>query len=273
MANERPFYVIAHRCNNSGDIEKALTKGANAFECDVHYGEKDDNWCVNHDGYRPNHSITIEDWLTEAYENQKNNMCFLYLDIKSQSFLGNLIDHVHKCTKKYIDERKRPIYIIYSIDKLDKAKSLFKENVNKLMSWEGFTVDYNNDPDEVNRCFAEIRISGNNEFNRFFYGNGVTALVPDSEKMHKNLRRACELRDSDDIIKKTYIWTIEKESTALKYLEIGVDAIMTNAGGGDVPRDKIQNIFDAINEYNKKTSDTHVRLATICDDPFTVFKP
>lgn len=276
MTKERPLYLIAHRCNNKGDITNALALGANAFECDVRYGEKDNDWCVNHDAYRPKVSIRLCEWLEEAYNiDDKGQMCFLLLDIKNPDYLNNLIDYVHQHTNDLIEKRGKAIAVLYSIANLDTAKELFAKNVSFLKEWEGITVDYKNDPREVNNYYVEIqedeRKKGR-EFNRFLYGNGITAALPDTEALRKSLALAGELRDKKQVIKKTYIWTIEKQSTAEKYLEIGVDGILTNAGGGDVPRNKIQNIINAMKEHNQKYPDKKVRKATTDDNLFAVFR-
>ncbi len=271
MANARPFYIISHRCNDKNCIKDSLKEGANAFECDLHYGKRKNKWVVNHDGYFPNLSITLEDWINEAYDNQNDNLCFLYLDIKSYTHLDSLIEHVHDCANKHIQSGKKPIKIIYSIASLDDAMEQFKENISKFDEWEGITVDYNNNPTDVNTFYKALRNSEKEQgrnFERFFYGNGITAACPDTEKMRKNLRSACELRDKDKVIKKTFIWTIEKKDTAKTYLDIGVDAIMTNV----VSRNHIDNIYKAIEEHNN-SSENQVRLATTADDLFTVFTP
>lgn len=275
MTNQRPFYLMAHRCNNSGDIKNALQKGANAIECDVQYGEDDNNWCVNHDGYRPKYSMMLKDWLKEAYDQSDNvNFCFIYLDIKSPEYLQNLINYVHNNTADFLEKGKRPIAIIYCISSIEKAKEPFTSCASILRDTEGFTVDMFNNPDEVKECFQNIINSEKakgNSFNRFFYGQGIEAGMPDTKARREKVKKACDIRDKDGVFKKVYTWTIEKESTALKYLEIGVDGIMTNAGGGDCPRDKIANIKEAIEEYNKEKCVVHVRLAVASDKMFEVF--
>lgn len=274
MANQRPFYVIAHRCNNSGDIKKTLERGANAVECDVHWGEGN-RWCVNHNGFLPLSSMMLDKWLEEAYsDDTKEKLCFIYLDVKSTEKLSDLVNYVHESTTSLIEKTNRRIPIIYSIDNLKTAEKQFLDNAPKLEEWEGFTTDYDNDPYDVNAQFLYIQWKtglGSSQFSRFIFSDGISAGCADREKMHKKFIEACNFRDEEKHFKKTCIWTLEKEDTAKIYLEIGVDAIMTNAGGGDVSRDKISNILDAIKSYNEEHPSMQVRMATPNDNLFEVF--
>lgn len=277
MAKERPFFLIAHRCNNKGDVEMALAKGANAFECDVRYGKKKEDWCVNHDAYRPKVSMSLCNWLKEVYQiDDKGKICFLMLDVKSTDYLDKLISYVHEHTDELITERGKPIPVVYSIARLKTAKKLLPDKIASITDWEGVSVDYGNDPTKVNKFFCEIQKKmyeeGRKEFGNFIYGDGINAGFADTEERRKRLKSAGTLRDTQQVIKKTYTWTIEKQSTAERYLDIGVDGILTNAGGGDVPRDRIKNIINAIKAHNKNHPDKKVRYATATDNVFEVFK-
>ena len=49
LASKKPFYAIAHRCNNVGAINQAVNDGANAFEMDL-TSETNGGWWASHDG-------------------------------------------------------------------------------------------------------------------------------------------------------------------------------------------------------------------------------
>jgi hypothetical protein len=271
--SEKSFYVIAHHCNNRGDIEKVLKKGANAIECDVSYGEKDDKWCVNHDGYYPKSSMMLDEWFEEIYNApHRNRLCFVYLDIKSKTHLDNLISSVHLCTKKFIEKEGRiPVPVIYSIDDFKVAEKQFLATAGSLKNWEGFNVDFENDPDTVNDKYKKIieheKVEGRS-FNRFFYSDGISVLSDKS--VRRRVARGCQLRDCEQVFKKIFSWTIDKESTALEYLHIGVDGIMTDAGTW-LSIDCIDNILNAINVHNKTYPENAVRIATPDDNLFEVY--
>ncbi|KAG9499625.1 hypothetical protein J7337_008084 [Fusarium musae] len=48
-AIKKPFYAIAHRCNNMGAVQRAVKDGANAIEMDL-FSEGKDGWWASHDG-------------------------------------------------------------------------------------------------------------------------------------------------------------------------------------------------------------------------------
>ncbi len=256
---KRPIYLIAHRCNNSKDIHNALQSGANAVECDIRCDAPGNDWIVHHDGYFPERSLSLRTWLSEAAAAAKvfkDRFCLIYLDIKNPEYIESL----HEYVNKYFEQtRMEKVRIIYSTAKIEDAEK-FALIAKKLNSWEGMTIDYEDDPAEVQEFFLSIGVE------RFWYSNGINAAVSDYSALRETLKKAGELRDTEKQIKKTCIWTIEKPATASEYLyDELVDGIMTNAGGGDLRRDSIAEILDVVN------ASEIARLAVSTDDPFACF--
>lgn len=76
----------------------------------------------------------------------------------------------------------------------------------------------------------------------------------------KELKARVEYRDNGNYFNKVYAWTVDKQNTALKYLNIGLDGIIANYPG---------RVNKAIAQFNEKKSEHQkVKLATLDDNPF-----
>ncbi|MBP1669234.1 MAG: hypothetical protein H6Q21_1600 [Bacteroidetes bacterium] len=91
--------------------------------------------------------------------------------------------------------------VIYSVPDTVEAKA-FDEIKNTLSANEGFAIDYENSPGDVQRFFEEHEIQNG------WYGSGINAAFPDSEDHRNALKTAGLMRNLDKTIKKTYICTI-----------------------------------------------------------------
>lgn len=252
----RPIYIIGHRCNDLDDIDLAIERGANALEIDIQYDDNNRKFYVNHDFAN---GKTIEQWLDKANEAANkfgDDFALIYFDIKekTQNNLNKFIETVHNhCISQ------KNLYYVYSVATLDGAHQ-FKDCFSTLTVREGFCIDYENNAQEVCSFFK------NNGIQRCWFGNGINAGGVITDNIRKSLQTAAYYRTQGDI-QKTMIWTLEKKSTAEEFLKSGykVDAIMTNCGGGDFPRDYIQNILEAFYDLN---IDNGLRMATRQDNPF-----
>jgi len=76
----------------------------------------------------------------------------------------------------------------------------------------------------------------------------------------KELKARVKYRDNGNYFSKVYAWTVDKQTTALKYLNIGLDGIIANYPGG---------VNKAIAQFNENKSEYQkVKLATLDDNPF-----
>ena len=75
------------------------------------------------------------------------------------------------------------------------------------------------------------------------------------------LKTEVKYRDSGNFFSKVYAWTLDKQSTAVKYLKIHLDGVITNFPG---------QVNKAIAQYNRNrgAGEDRVRLATLNDNPF-----
>ena len=76
----------------------------------------------------------------------------------------------------------------------------------------------------------------------------------------KELKARVKYRDNGNYFSKVYAWSVDKQKTALKYLNIGLDGIIANYPG---------NVNKAIAQFNENKSEHQkVKLATLDDNPF-----
>ena len=76
----------------------------------------------------------------------------------------------------------------------------------------------------------------------------------------KELKARVKYRINGNYFSKVYAWTVDKQKTALKYLNIGLDGIIANYPG---------RVNKAIAQFNENKSEHQkVKLATLDDNPF-----
>jgi hypothetical protein len=248
---KRPVYVIGHRCNDPEDIHKALENKANAVECDI-WIDEDDVWWVDHDKFR---TTKLSDWLREAKkvaDSHGENFALIIFDIKTVRKLGLLKTAINSILPA-------DLHVVYSVPDTVEAIA-FDEIKNTLSAHEGFAIDYENSPGDVQRFFEE------HEIRNGWYGNGINAAFPDSEDHRNELKTAGLMRNLDKTIKKTYIWTIELKETMGSYLYIAdVDGMITNCGALFRP-DFVYHAREIID------NSLVLRMATRKDNAFEVFE-
>ncbi|KAM0544707.1 hypothetical protein ACHAPJ_011694 [Fusarium lateritium] len=78
----KPFYAIAHRCNDMGAVQRAVNDGANAIEMDL-FAESD-GWWASHDGPSKNGNKATEIFNAIAGHRKAGKpITFVWLDIKN----------------------------------------------------------------------------------------------------------------------------------------------------------------------------------------------
>ncbi|PNP79419.1 hypothetical protein FNYG_07254 [Fusarium nygamai] len=82
-AAKKPFYAIAHRCNNISAVQHAVNDGANAIEMDL-FSEGEDGWWASHDGPSKNGNRAKEMFHTiAAHRKAGKPITFVWLDFKN----------------------------------------------------------------------------------------------------------------------------------------------------------------------------------------------
>ncbi|KAH6876393.1 phospholipase D [Thelonectria olida] len=81
-ASKKPFYAIAHRCNNVGAIQRAVDDGANAIEMDLYAEET--GWWASHDGPSKNgDKARVMFNAVAGHRKAGKPITFVWLDIKN----------------------------------------------------------------------------------------------------------------------------------------------------------------------------------------------
>ncbi len=222
----RPFYIIAHRCNDLDEIDEALQAGANTIECDVRYGRCgwippflgiDYDWYVDHDGIYP-WSTKLSDWLDRAKQcadHYGQQFALIYFDIKTPMRLGKLRSRARS-------KLPADLNLLFSTADWD-DRSAFDEIIGDLRYNEGVAIDEDNHPMRIQRYFADKKLVSN-----FWYGNG-TVVWGHGPNVKPSVKKACRLRDSQRKIKKVCVWTLAKLTSILEYICCAhVDGVMIN---------------------------------------------
>lgn len=82
-AVKKPFYAIAHRCNDINAVQRAVNDGANALEMDL-FSESKDGWWASHDGPSKNGNRAKEMFDTIASHHKAGKaITFVWLDLKN----------------------------------------------------------------------------------------------------------------------------------------------------------------------------------------------
>jgi hypothetical protein len=84
-ASKKPFYAIAHRCNNVGAIQRAVNDGANAIEMDLY--SEDSGWWASHDGPSKNgDKARVMFDAIAGHRKAGKPLTFVWLDIKNPDY-------------------------------------------------------------------------------------------------------------------------------------------------------------------------------------------
>jgi glycerophosphoryl diester phosphodiesterase len=217
---QRPFYIIAHRVNDTVSISRVITEGANAIECDVRH--VDGRFIVSHNWPDLN-PVDLEAYLQSIAATARNNnrLALVIFDCKENSptlavpFLEAIRNHL---------TNQISLNVLISIASYDDRQFL-ASLAGQLSAREAVAIDQDDDPARVSGFFQGLRIQNH------AYGNGIAAVlwenpfapnVPPSIMeaiAHKALRRG---------IRFVYVWTLDDKGSMRDYLRMGVDGIMTN---------------------------------------------
>lgn len=207
----RSVYLVAHRANDPEDIAAAISRGANAVECDCRRN------VVDHDGSFP-WSTNLSRWLAAAASAalRHPNFSLIYVDVKDVESIQTIAD-------KFRNIIPSDLNILYNIADFSDRENL-RNIAGSLLPNEGLCIDEHDNPSEVNEFFSNIRVS------RGWYGNGVFVAGPPWELpvIESSIRRGIGIRNSGGSIKKVAVWTLARPESMRRFIDIGVDAILVN---------------------------------------------
>lgn len=247
---QRPVYLIAHRCNDPEDIEKALSQGANAIECDLRWDAANNYWKVDHD-ILADWSTKLSDWLDaakKAADKHGDKFALIVFDIKTPEQLPNLLNTAREALPDDLN-------LLFSTASYE-DRGCFDPILNSLRKNEGVAIDEHNNPQEVKEHFTSKGVTN------FWYGNGITGLgLPLlGPNVWPSAKKAAKMRDHDQAIKKVYVWTVATDESIGEYLSIArVDGVMVNTPKLQEAKKILNAAWDA-------------RLAERADNAFQAFK-
>lgn len=256
---QRPIYVIAHRVNDVDTIDKALSLGANAVECDIRFwrpGGKIE-FVVDHDAVVPGHSTKLSDWLVAAKKAAEKHKHFalIYFDMKVNEIDANAPLELLRQARAVLPADFPLIFSTASFEK----RAFFDRIKDNLGPKDGLAIDEDKDPDRVQRYFRDELKTKNH-----WYGYGTFAGGID--RVESYIRKGIEVRDKEGGIKKVCVWTLERDSSIERYIkDFQVDALIVNVAHSlPLHSSPVPSAVKFANKYG--------RLATRNDDPFVVYK-
>ena len=220
---KRPFYAIAHHCNQVAQLQKAFDGGANAIECDI---EWDGALWVRHPRVlkEPLPSGTPFDQylpaLCEVADEPGERFALLIFDIKPTMQR----DHVTELWSRVHGELAvaRNLNVLFTVPELERAQ-VFDGMAAALGERESLGVDEEDEPERVSSYFAGANIA------RGCYGNGIDSGLPHlGDSLEESIRRAVAIRDGAGSFTFVYRWTINTQEAMRRYLDLKVDGLVTD---------------------------------------------
>jgi glycerophosphoryl diester phosphodiesterase len=266
---QRPFYLIAHQCNDISDIGGALAAGANGIELDVHWesvGGEAASWWVYHDDVTSPSYTRLSGWLDEAKKQadaQGQQFALIYYDIKTP-------DTDQLSTLRDLTRSKLPIdlNVLYSTAQIpgtidlnsssSPAPDHFKDLAPGQRFNEGMAIDSQNDCVAVAKYFTGLGVMN------YWYGDGISSLTPGFlTAVESSVQSGVSARDKFNEIKKVYVWTLADSDSIKSYLDMGVDAILVEAN--PLGSFTATNIVATVKQVDGRSD---VRMATRSDFAF-----
>lgn len=247
----RPFYVIAHHCNDENAVKSAISEGANAIEFDVMLDATGTNWMVAHDliELMGNNKklVTFLDGIRETLKTHKTALLIFDCKTPVASKICNLIQLVRTHLTDHV-----PVNVMFSTASFG-DREFFKPLKNfPLKSNEGVAIDEDNDSERVTGFFHALGLD------HHAYGNGiiVCGIAP---KVPGSIMNAIARRAISGHLKMVYVWTLADSIAIRNYMRMGVDGVMVN----DSTVTTVRKIL------KEEEFTTRLRLATQSDRPFT----
>lgn len=240
----RPIYNVAHMVNGNSQINEEWVNEANAIEVDLAF---------TNEGYPDKfyHGFPCDCGRKCSYSNdivthfdtirrkalQDSTLGLLWIDLK----LGNVNDHNLSGEQVAIEMTKAgslfppgavvpSIKVLLGVEKLNQKQffSGFRKYIekNRPELLPKFGYDFSSERslgiDTILAAFQEVGIQEN-----IWMGDGITNCLPlDNTRLIEILKK----RDSSTKLAplKVYAWTSDRTSTMREWLQLGIDAIITN---------------------------------------------
>lgn len=226
----RPFYNIAHMCNTSDYVQEAITKGANAIECDITVKDNDGvlSFEVYH-GFAPPYPIRsmastpLEEYLQFMNE-VSDDLALIIFDCKKNEAVDYRRYGRELCNiiKRYL----APERCVMSIPEVEMVP-FFKGMDNASFSAGKDISMVSTSPASEDPCLW-LNVAEREEVT--FLGMGIDAYAPFSPLRNwlAPFQCATSSRDRNHLVKKVYYWTLNAAVSMRKMLDYGVDGIIVN---------------------------------------------
>lgn len=277
----KPIWIIGHRANNRGNVDKALKQGANGVEIDIRRKDGDQSrWIVNHDAYRPNLSMSLEEYFASEIRDQKkrydasvknkvkDGFCVLFLDIKTPD--KDLPD-LQRQVRGWMQEYQMEFYVVYQVETYDQAMMPGGLCQCWCNHWEGVCVswDYAENGKKWNDWCAEKKENG---MTHCWFGNGFgwepLWWTVKARQINNSLKEGKKWRDDKNgAIQKIGTWSLNTERAVKNsFIKYDCDWALCEFGGGDVAPNGTRGVRNAQAVLQKYSN--RIRLANINDYPF-----
>ncbi len=224
---KRPFYSIHHNPNRIGNKDDkgsavyGLSHGANALGPDVLF-HKNDFWVLhdNESAEKVNHAPLLKDYLTELAGILQNNSAFnlqlIVFDLKDTENSSYDFARMQKIIGDNFISRIPGTGMIFSTP--GNIEFLLHNVAPNLLPNQAIGTDEYNNPERADESFKGKGLP-------YVYGYGSSSLPHD---LYEPISKAVSMRDSGNSFKFVYPWTIDTQSSFRHYLDLSVDAMITN---------------------------------------------
>jgi hypothetical protein len=220
----RPFWLIGHNPNTTGDVMLALNLGANAIEPDVNIGDNGQMIISHGSGGNVVELIGyLKDLHTIALAHPQ--LSLVVFDTKPPSHSPENGLALLMAIREHLTF-DLPLNIIISVAKLS-GVSMFGQIHSILGSREGLLIDEENRPIEVADYFNSIGTS------HVSYGNGSTVIAPVfSPNIRPSIEHAVGMRAGQGSFRFIYMWTNNAQERQREFIRTGVDGIIADLSSG-----------------------------------------
>lgn len=231
ITEKRPLFIFGHHASTLAAVQSYVDKGVNALEFDLTFPYKNNQFSieVKHSGDR---DFTRTENVPAYFERIKelldqNKLVVLSLDLKIDNKISqkDFAIYLAKTLKKF---KIPPNKVVFSIplEAISGLTSLWRDKESPAYypaAVDGYSENYLKLPkDEWIRKAQFDKAT--------FLGVGVDSHVPlvPIELWLQRISLMNNSRDYFGLIKKTFFWTVNNAEYIRNYMDLGVDAIMTD---------------------------------------------
>jgi glycerophosphoryl diester phosphodiesterase len=223
---KRPFFILKHNPDRVGSIDDkgsalhALRYGANALAPDIVCIENQFRVLRHNNPFETRKgSPTLSDYLAELADGlQKNSSLQLHLMVFGLKHTNTHPFKFETLQKIIRDSFSNKIQVAMVFNTPDNFTFLLNEVAPLLTENQALGTDEYNDPLYVYECFKWRGFA-------YIYAHGNSFLFHD---VYKPIEKAVNIRDSGHSFRLVYPWVVDSKKNFRRYLDLGVDAIMTN---------------------------------------------